>query len=250
MKEEFEGKVAVITGAGSGIGLGIAEALMSLGVKVVINDFSSDLVDRFNKNTPGEAIKGDMSDLKDIEDLIDFTINKYERIDYLIANAAITHFASFLEIKPEEFDNVVGLNMRGTYFITQFAARVMKSQGEGKIILISSNLSERAYPNLAIYSMTKAAVNMMARSLSAELSPLNIRINAVAPGPIGTERTKQEVENYDEVWSNILPTNRPGTVDDIAGIVKFLLSSSADQINGQTIHVDGGWNGLGVVPIN
>lgn len=244
----FNGKTAIVTGAGSGIGFAVANALVKEEANVVINDIEPKLIANFENGGKIKGLAGDMSSIKDIKKLIDYTLSCFGKIDLLVANASITHFASFLEITEEEFDKVVNLNMKGTYFLTQGVAKVMKDNG-GKIVVMSSNISKRAYPNLAIYSMTKAALNMMVRSLSLELSPHKININALAPGPVATERTIKEIEDYYKVWSEIIPTGRPGEVADIANTALFLLSEEASQINGQTLFIDGGWSGIGINPV-
>jgi 3-oxoacyl-[acyl-carrier protein] reductase len=244
---EFHGKTAIVTGAGSGIGYAIANALAEAGAKVVVNDIDEKLVDQFIVTKKVRGLAGDMSSLSDIDNLIDYTLDQFTTIDLLVANAGITHFASFLDIGEDEFDKVVNLNLKGTFFLTQKVANIMKIKG-GKIVLMSSNISKRAYPNLAVYSMTKSALNMMSRSLSLELAPYHININTLAPGPTITERTLQEGEDYRKTWSERLPTGRPVEVEDIANAALFLLSERAGQINGQTIFVDGGWTGISVNP--
>ncbi len=244
---QFHNKVAIVTGAGSGIGLAIAQSLAKAGASVMISDINPSLVNDFVSSGFGQGYAGDMSNMSSIKELVAETIKAFGKIDFLVANAAVTHFASFLEITEEEYDHVADLNQKGTYFLTQQCAKQMKAKG-GKIVLISSNISTRAYPKLVAYSMTKAAINMMARSLAAELAPHKININSVAPGPTATDRTIQEVKDYHKVWGDILPTGKPVEVEDIANTVLFLLSDAARQINGQTLFVDGGWNGLGVIP--
>jgi len=244
---KFKGKSAIVTGAGAGIGKAIAESLIAEGAQVMINDIDQNLVNDFTKSNAGLGLAGDMSELEDIKSLVEYTIEKFGKIDLLVCNAAVTHFDHFLDISEEDFDKVVNLNLKGTFFLAQQVALHMKESG-GKIVLMSSNISTLAYPNLAIYSMTKAAINMMAKSLAVDLSPHKINVNSLAPGPTATSRTVQEIDDYHGSWGKILPTGRPGEVEDVAKLAMFLLSDEASQINGQTIFVDGGWSGLGVVP--
>lgn len=246
--DRFEGKTAIVTGAGAGIGKAIAIALAKEGANVVINDINPKLVEAFVAKEDVKGLVGDMSKLEDIQELVTYTLKCFGSIDLLVANASITHFAPFLETTEAEYDKTVSLNMKGTFFLTQSVAKEMKEKG-GKIVVMSSNLSKRAYPNLTTYSMTKAALNMMVRSLSHELSPFKINVNALAPGPIATERTIKEIPDYYEVWADIIPTGRPGTVEDTAKSTLFLLSEEASQINGQVLFIDGGWSGIGVNPI-
>ena len=244
----FKAKTAIVTGAGSGIGKAIANALVEEGADVMINDINPKLIDAAIAEGKVKGLEGDMSILEDIQELVAYTLKCYGKIDLLVANASVTHFAPFLETTEAEFDKMSSLNMKGTFFLTQIVAKAMKDIG-GKIVVISSNLSKRAYPNLTTYSMTKAALNMMVRSLSLELSPYKININALAPGPIATERTIKEIPDYHEVWADIIPTGRSGTVEDTAKSTLFLLSDEASQINGQVLFLDGGWSGIGVNPV-
>jgi len=245
--KRFTDKTAIVTGAGSGIGYAIAKALTLEGANVVINDVNPDLVTDILKKGEIKGLKGDMSNLSDIQKLVNFTKEQFGSVDLLVANAGITHFAPFLETREEEFDMVVNLNLKGTYFLAQRVAKEMKDKG-GKIVLMSSNISKRAYPNLTVYSLTKAALNMMSRSLSLELAPYHINVNTLAPGATITKRTLQEGTDYRKAWSEIIPTGRPAEVEDISNTALFLLSDEARQINGQTIFVDGGWVGIGVQP--
>ena len=244
----FKGKTAIVTGAGSGIGYAIADSLAGKEANVIINDIDKDKLNRFVSTGKVSGMNGDMSNLVDINRLVDFALDQFGRVDLLVANAGITHFASFLDIGEGQFDDIIDLNLKGTFFLTQRVARHMKDHSGGKIVLMSSNISKRAYPDLSVYSMTKSAINMLSRSLSMELGPYQININALAPGPTVTERTLREIPGYRKAWSEIVPTGRPATVEDIANTALFLLSDEARQINGQTIFVDGGWSGVGVCP--
>lgn len=244
---KFQGKTAIITGAGKGIGLAIAKVLSDAGANVVINDIDSNSVKEFIHSDKGIGLSGDISKTDNIKNLVDYTIENFGKIDFLVCNAAITHFDHFLDISEDNFDKVLNLNLKGTFFLAQQTAKYMKKSG-GKIILMSSNISALAYPNLAIYSMTKAAINMMAKSLAIDLSPYKINVNSLAPGPTATSRTIQEINSYHDSWGKILPTGRPCEVEDVANLAKFLLSDEANQINGQTIFVDGGWSSLGMLP--
>jgi glucose 1-dehydrogenase len=170
-------------------------------------------------------------------------IKDFGHLDYLVANAGVTHFAPFLSASEEDFNAVIDVNLRGTFFLVQAAANAMDGLG-GSIVLMSSNISNRAYPNLTAYSMSKAAINMMARSLSLELGPLGININALAPGATLTERTAREGKDYAGTWSRLIPTGRVAQPEDIARATIFLLSSAARQISGTVLVVDGGWSGV------
>ncbi len=251
--KRFENKVAVVTGAGSGIGYEIANQLVKEGASVVINDLDDNILNKAVQNisTFGNctSIAGDAGNVKFIYEMIDFTVKKFGKIDMIVANAGITLFGSFLDFTEESFQKVMNLNLQGSFFLTQaFAKQIQKQEGGGQVLLMSSNIGYQAYPNLSAYAVTKAGIKMMARNLVAELSPLGIRINAIAPGATLTERTALEEENYDQVWSRITPLNQIGTPDDIAKTALFLLSDDSRHITGQTILVDGGWEATGIRP--
>jgi glucose 1-dehydrogenase len=249
----LEGKVAIITGAGQGIGLEIARQLAVQGAKVVVNDIEESLVREAASTIAGAhnvciPIAGDSSDAACIEIMVDETVRQFGKIDIAIANAGITLFGGFLEYKPEDFDRVMKVNLAGSFFLAQAAVGQMKIQGTGgSILLMSSVTGHQAHQNLAAYGMSKAALEMLARSLVIDLSPLGININAIAPGATLTERTGSDPE-YEKVWSNITPMGRPATPRDIADAAVFLVSPQARHITGQTLIIDGGWTSVSPSP--
>ncbi|TAG75892.1 MAG: SDR family oxidoreductase, partial [Runella slithyformis] len=165
----------------------------------------------------------------------------FGRLDMVIANAGITLFGDFFDYPPESFERVLNVNLRGSFFLTQAAARQMRQQGTGgRILLMSSVTGHQAHQFLSAYGMTKAALEMLAKSLVIELSPHQITINAVVPGATLTERTLEDPE-YVQTWSRITPVGRPASVEDIANAALFLVSPAARHITGQSLVVDGGW---------
>lgn len=248
-------KVAIITGAGEGIGYAIARLLVQAGAKVVLNDISEDqaahATESLGKDQPGNCLPfaGDAADVSVIHKMVDFTIARFGKVDFVIPNAGITLFGDFFDFQPEDFERVVNLNLRGAFFLVQRAAAQMKAQGNGgRVILMSSITGIKCYPSLAAYGMTKAALQMLARSLVLTLSPHQITINAIAPGATLTERTEKEEPDYAGAWARLLPTASVGKPEDMAHMCLFLLSDKAAHITGQTHVVDGGWTVIGRYP--
>lgn len=252
---KFLNKVAVITGAGKGIGFEIASELVHEGASVVLNDIDGKLAQkaatRLMLEGQGKCLPyiGDASDVKVISEMVSFSVEKFGQLDIAIANAGNTVFGDFFEFTVEEFQKVVHLNLQGSFFLVQQAARQMREQGKGgKILVVSSTIGFRAYPNLTIYSMTKSALHMMAKSLVLELSPYGININAIAPGATITERTLLETPDYENTWKDLIPLGKIARPIDIAKPALMLLSEDCNHVTGQTLIIDGGWTAASPYP--
>ena len=246
MTNNFQGKVAFITGAGQGIGLQIAKQVVQEGAVVYLNDRDESLAQRAAENLQADGgrcipLPGDVSEVERITSFI-YQIKKEQgRLDIAIANAGITLFGDFLTYSEADFNQVLAVNLRGTFFLAQQATLVMKEQSTGGTLLfLSSVTAHQAHKNLGAYGMTKAAIELLARNLVAEISTFNINVNCLAPGATLTERTLMD-EDYLETWSRITPMGKPASVEDIANAALFLVSDKAKHLTGQTLVVDGGW---------
>ncbi len=249
----FDKQTAIITGAGQGIGFEIARQLCANGASVILNDVDAAMANEAAAKITSEdgvcyPMPGDASDVGFIQSMVEEAVDKFGQLNIAIANAGITLFADFFEYAPESFDKVMKLNLGGSFFLAQSAAKQMKAQQSGgRILFMSSVVGHQAHKNLAAYAITKAGLEMLAKNLVIELSPYNITVNAIAPGATLTERTLHDKE-YEKTWSRITPIGKPATVSDIANAALFMVSPASGHVTGQSLVIDGGWTSVSPSP--
>lgn len=244
-------KVAVITGAANGIGKGIAEKFAKEGYQIVIADIDDLNGEKVAKSIVSEGgraeyFKIDLLREEEIEKLFEFVYDKYDRIDTVICNAGVQIRDWAVDFDSEQFDMLMGINVRAYYLCARTAARYMKNQeSKGNIVCISSVNSISYHSKRSPYNISKAAINGMVGTLAVEWGRDNIRINAVAPGYVKTELMESGIREgiIDEKnIMSVIPYKRYIEIEEIANVVLFLSSDMASGVTGQVIYVDGGWS--------
>lgn len=246
----LQGKVAIVTGASSGIGQGIAKRLGSEGVKVIVNYVGAaeggaeeTLRAISDSGSEGEVVKGDVTKLEDIKALVKAAWDRFGSADILVNNAGMERKSDFLDTPEGDYDQIMAVNLRGPFFLTQEFVRCLRDEKKpGRIVNISSVHEDMVFPGFATYCCSKGGLRMLMRDLAVELGGLGITVNNVAPGAISTPINKSLLEDKPKLNALLanIPLGRMGTPEDVAGLVAFLCSDDASYITGSTFVVDGG----------
>ncbi len=245
---KLDGKVALVTGARQGLGQGMATALAEAGADIAGLDW-------MESDQTGEIVKGlgrryypiicnlRQATAADLQDVVAGIVAEMQRLDILVNNAGIIRRAPALDFNEADWDDVMQINLRAVFFLSQAAARVMAKQGQGKVINIASMLSFQGGILVPSYTAAKSGVAGLTRALANEWAKHGIRVNAIAPGYMATDNTapiRSDADRSKTILERI-PAGRWGTPDDLKGTVVFLASAASDYMNGAIVPVDGGW---------
>ncbi|MBX7360722.1 2-dehydro-3-deoxy-D-gluconate 5-dehydrogenase KduD [Clostridium chauvoei] len=243
----LEGKVAIVTGGNTGLGMAYAEALADAGADLLVTTFDNNVEEVKNKvEALGKKItfvQGDLTKREFVQEVVDTCVKEYGKIDILVNNAGTIRRAPLLEYKDEDWEAVMNINLNAVYYLSKKVAEIMVEQKSGKIINIASMLSFQGGKFVPPYTASKHGVVGITKAFANELAVHNVQINAIAPGYIKTANTApiRADENRNKEILSRIPTERWGEVSDLMGTVVFLSSRASDYINGHVIAVDGGW---------
>lgn len=241
--DRLKNKVAIVTGAGQGIGKGITLRLAEENCSIVVSDLIEENAQKVAEeiNQTGKkaiAVKCDVSKKEEVDSMIEKAVTEFGKLDILVNNAGIYPYKPFEQMTEEDWDKVININLKSVFLTSQASVKVMKEGA--KIVNISSIASIIGFPTLSHYCASKGGVNGFVRALALELASKKINVNAVAPGAINTPGAASSEEQKKQTIAGI-PLQRKGEPEDIANTVLFLASDEASYITGQVIVVDGGW---------
>ncbi len=256
MSFRLDGKVAVMLGAGGGLGQAIAFALASAGADIVAIGKTPEPLNQTCQGIRSEghrawAYQADLSELDNIEKAMSWAHGQRERLDNLVNAVVVQLRKSDLEVAEEEWDRMVSVNLKSVFFCCQEAARIMDRYGGGTIITLTSLTAVIGLPSISVYGACKGGVAQLMKALAVEWAPLGIRVNAIGPGRFRTPMTEDVFQNDStrESFLPLIPLGRAGVPNDLAGSAIFLASDASSYVTGQTLYVDGGWLAAGGNPL-
>ena len=244
---DLTGKVAVVTGGGTGLGRGMAKGLAQAGALVVVAGRRKEMVDQTaaeirSAGGSAEGVSLDVTRIKELPAFFEGVLARHRSLDILLNNAGTNRRNTALAYTEAEWDAVIDLNLKSVFFGCQAAARIMKERGGGKIINTGSLASVVTTLNQPAYAPSKGGVMLLTKQLALELAPFRINVNAIGPGWFRTPLNDEMFRN--EAWArgvySLIPMGRTGTPEDLTGVAVFLASRASDYLTGQTIYIDGG----------
>jgi NAD(P)-dependent dehydrogenase (short-subunit alcohol dehydrogenase family) len=253
----YEGKTALVTGAGSGLGRACAVRFAAEGARVAVHYNSSEAGARETlklveaAGASGMTVSADARSQTSVQQAVTSVIERFGRIDVLVNNAGKHRLAKSLEQSQDDWEDMIGRNLSGTFFFSQAVARNMREAGGGHIVNVSSKMATSTAPSNAAYCATKAGVIAVTQVLAAEWARFNIRVNCVAPGVMATGAAHQMTSELDDgglllrALEARTPVGRLGDPDEVAAAIAFLASGETDFLTGSTLYVDGGWTSYG-----
>jgi len=244
----LDGKVSIVTGASRGLGRAMAEALAEAGSHVVLAARGKKALEAVARGTRALGVRAlviqtDVKNEEELDRLVEKTLSEFGRIDILVNNAGMTTRVPAIDYPMEAWDKIIAINLRSVFLLSQKVARVMKSQGGGKIINVASLTSEVAVPFIPAYAASKGGIRQLTKALAIEWAEHNIQVNAVGPGFFRTEMTEklyQDPERHGKIMARVA-IKRWGKPEDLKGAVVYLASKASDYVTGHVLYVDGGY---------
>ena len=238
----LDGKVALVTGAGRGIGLALAEGFAAAGARVWVNARDEARAQKIAAAIGGRAVRADLSSSPDIQDLVRRITGEEQKLDILVNNAAVEVIMPFEKTDLKKSDEIWRLNVRGAEELTLSLLPLLMRSSRASIINVTSIHDAMPYPHNLEYNMSKAALNMLTRTLAVELGPKGIRVNNLAPGPVETDLNREVIDSIGRhKFGEWVPLGRVADVKEMVGPAIFLASDASSYVNGATLYADGGY---------